>query len=63
MRDKSGIVFAIVYNMKYVAVIVPAVMLAIKWNEGAGFLVLCIASLIILKMWENHEQSNREDQR
>lgn len=45
--------------MKYLAVIVPAVMLAIKWNEGAGFLVLCIASLIILKMWE-HEQSKKK---
>ena len=62
MRNRIGIVFAIVYNMKYLAVIVPAVMLAIKWNEGAGFLVLCIASLIILKMWE-HEQTNRKDQR
>lgn len=48
--------------MKYLAVIVPAVMLAIKWNEGAGFLVLCIASLIILKIWE-HEQTDCEDQR
>ena len=47
--------------MKYLAVIVPAILLAIHWGE-AGFLVLCIASLIILKMWE-HEQTNREDQR
>lgn len=62
MRYRVGIVFAIVCNMRYLAVIVPAVMLAIRWNEGAGFLVLCIASLIILKMWE-HEQTNREDQR
>lgn len=48
--------------MKYLAVIVPALALAIHWGEGAGFLVLCIASLIILKMWE-HEQTNRKDQR
>lgn len=48
--------------MKYFAIILPAVMLAIHWGE-AGFLVLCIVSLIILKMWENHEQTNRKDQR
>lgn len=50
--------FAIVYNMKYLAVIVPALALAIYWGE-AGFLVLCIASLIILKMWE-HEQDKKK---
>ena len=48
--------------MKYVAVIVPALALAIYWGDGAGFLVLCLASLITLKMFE-HEQKNRSDQR
>lgn len=47
--------------MKYLAIILPALALAIHWGE-AGFLVLCIASLIILKIWE-HEQTDCEDQR
>lgn len=49
--------------MKYLAIILPALALAIHWGDGAGFLVLCISGLIILKMWENHEQTNRKDQR
>lgn len=60
MWYRFGIVFAIVCNMKYLAIILPAVALAIYWGEGAGFLVLCIASLIILKMWE-HEQSKKKE--
>lgn len=59
MRDRFGIVFAIAYNMKYLAIILPAIALAIHWGEGAGFLVLCVVSLIILKMWE-HEQRKKK---
>lgn len=47
--------------MKYLAIILPALVLAIHWGE-AGFLVLCTVSLIILKIWE-HEQTDCEDQR
>lgn len=48
--------------MKYLVIILPALVLAIHWGE-AGFLVLCIASLVTLKMWEHDEQESREDQR
>lgn len=58
MRDKSGIIFAIVCYMKYLVIVLPALALAIHWGE-AGFPVLCIASLIILKMWE-HEQDKKK---
>lgn len=46
--------------MKYLAIILPAIGLAIHWGE-AGFLVLCIASLIILKMWEHEQRKKKKD--
>lgn len=45
--------------MKYLVIIVSAVALAIHWGE-AGFLALCAAGFVVLKIWER-DQVGRED--
>lgn len=47
--------------MKYIAVLVPGLVLALAWKDGAGFVALCITSLIILKLWENEQGKKKEN--